>query len=95
MVSRQNSPEPTLLRVPLNSPVKKYPSLSSQYSANIRPHCFRLAKHVLALACFLTRCKAGIRIDKSSAIIAMTTKSSINVNACRFRILIPFTRKST
>jgi len=49
-----------------------------------------LAKQALDLACFLTRCKAGINIDNNSAIIAMTTKSSISVKPLRLLIVTPY-----
>ena len=44
------------------------------------PHCLRFDRQATALACFFTRCNAGINIAINSAIMAITTKSSINVN---------------
>lgn len=41
------------------------------------------------LDCFLTRCKAGISIDINKAIMAITTRSSISVNAFRLVIAKP------
>ena len=49
----------------------------------MRPHCFSNAWQATALACFFTRDRAGINIPISNAIIAITTKSSINVNPLR------------
>jgi serine acetyltransferase len=40
-----------------------------------------LERHSTLCACFRTRARAGIKMDISSAIMAITTKSSTNVNA--------------
>jgi hypothetical protein len=45
------------------------------------PHCRRFDWQATALACFLTLWIAGIRIAISSAMMEITTKSSISVNA--------------
>ena len=50
----------------------------------------RLAIQATDWACFLTLCKAGIRIAISKAMMAMTTSSSISVNPLRLRIAKPF-----
>jgi hypothetical protein len=42
--------------------------------------------HRTLLACILTRCKVGIRIAISSAMIAITTRSSIRVKAVELMI---------
>jgi hypothetical protein len=39
-----------------------------------------------ALACFLARCNAGMRMPINKAMMAMTTSSSINVKAFNFDI---------
>jgi hypothetical protein len=43
-----------------------------------------LLRHATLLPCLLTRCKAGINIAISSAMMAITTRSSIRVKALRF-----------
>jgi len=45
------------------------------------PHWRRFAWQATALPCLRARCKHGIKIDISRAITAITTSSSINVNA--------------
>jgi hypothetical protein len=47
------------------------------------PHCLRLAWQITDFACFLTRWSAGINIAINNAMIAITTRSSINVNPVR------------
>ncbi len=65
----------------LSAHSRKHPSFSLTNAAKCRPHCFRLAWQTTARACRRARCNAGIRIATSSAITAMTTNSSIRVNA--------------
>jgi hypothetical protein len=65
-----------------------HPSLSAWYAAIIAPICLQFAIHDKSLACFLTLLKAGISIDISSAIIAITTSNSTSVNPFRFSILL-------
>jgi hypothetical protein len=50
------------------------------YIEKKEPHCFRFDIHIVALVVFLVLARAGISIDIRSAIMAITTKSSINVN---------------
>ena len=50
----------------------------------------RFARQPIVLACFFTRCSAGISIAISNAIMAITTKSSIKVNALFLATTIPF-----
>ena len=47
------------------------------------PHCLRFDWQVAAFAYSLTRCSAGINNAINSAMMAITTKSSINVNPLR------------
>jgi len=63
------------------------PLLSSQYIFQKMPHCFNWTWQDTFLACCLTRCSAGIRIDISTAMTAITTSSSMSVNPCLLRML--------
>lgn len=59
------------------------------YIIAANPICFKLLKQLALRAFSLARAKTGNRIAANIAILAMTTKSSINVNAldllnCRF-----------
>jgi len=60
--------------------VGKNPLLSCVYMDQMRAHWCRFDWQATVLACLLTRCSAGINIAISSAMIAITTRSSINVN---------------
>ena len=71
-----------------------YKSWSSAYKLAPMPICFKLFLHTTPLACFFTRCSAGINIAINKAIIAITTKSSIKVNASRLnKIVLLFARR--
>ena len=50
-------------------------------------HCCRFPRQAVVLACLFTRFSAGINIDINSAMIAITTKSSINVKPIRLYIM--------
>ncbi len=60
------------------------------YIAKIAPHCLRFDWHSTAFACLRTLAKAGINIDIKSAIIAITTNNSTNVNPPFFFMISPF-----
>ena len=70
------------------------PLLSSVYMTQIVPHCLRFDWQTTARACLRTRCSDGIRIDISSAMMAMTTSSSISVKALRIGCSIMIARSS-
>src|SRR5262252_2138636 len=55
--------------------------LSPAYILIARPHCFKLLAHCALTAAALALLKAGSNIAARIAIIAMTTSSSIKVNA--------------
>jgi hypothetical protein len=59
------------------------PSLSSWYANQAPEIDLILAMHALPAACLRARCKAGMRIAISRAMMAITTNNSINVNAFR------------
>jgi hypothetical protein len=54
------------------------------------PYDLRFDLQKINLACFLTRCKAGINTPINSAIMAITTNSSISVNPVRLRVVTSF-----
>src|ERR1017187_4272148 len=54
---------------------------SSTYNCQPVCNCFKLFKHDVCSACCLARAKAGNSSTASIAMMAMTTSSSINVNA--------------
>ena len=56
------------------------------------PYWRRFDLQMMVLACSLTRCNAGMSIDMSRAIMAMTTSSSINVNAFLQNMVVYFAR---
>ena len=62
-------------------PAAKRPSLSWAYIFSVMPHCLSLVWQIVALACFRTRDRVGIRIARSRAIIAITTSNSMSVKA--------------
>ena len=51
-------------------------------------NCFRLSRQTARLPRSLARCSAGIKIAINMAIMAMTTKSSTDVNALGLFIMI-------
>jgi hypothetical protein len=53
-------------------------------------NCLRLLRHTARLPCSLTLFSAGINTAINIAIMAITTKSSTNVNPFRLPIMIPF-----
>ena len=55
--------------------------LSSAYMMAATINCFMLLVHLTPWACALARAKAGNNIAARMAMIAMTTRSSINVKA--------------
>src|SRR5438034_11198205 len=54
---------------------------SLKYIQLARPICLRLLRHLMACALVLDLAKAGNSMEARIAIIAMTTSSSISVNA--------------
>src|SRR5262249_32192996 len=55
-----------------------------------KPNCLRLLAQLRRLAASRTCCTAGSKSPISTATIAMTTRSSINVNADRRRCMMRF-----
>jgi hypothetical protein len=52
------------------------------------PHWWRFERQIAALVCSFALLSAGANIDINRAIMAITTKSSINVNPLRLFIVI-------
>src|SRR5512133_1221274 len=76
------SPGPYNLLWPMPSEGSTSPlSLATRYWA--RPHCFMLEVQLIFLALSLALESAGSSIAARIAMMAMTTSSSISVNACR------------
>ena len=63
----------------------------------MNPHCLTLERHTVAWAIFRAFCRLGIRIPISSAIVAITTRSSMRVNALRLLMIRvqPSSRRKT
>ena len=68
------------------------PPFSSVYRCQIRPHCLRLDWHETARAWSRTLCREGMRIPMSTAMMEITTNSSISVKAF-LDIFRPFTQR--
>src|SRR6266704_1208013 len=60
-------------------------SKSSAYILNANPHCLLLLRHAVAWALDLALLKAGNSMAARMAMMAMTTRSSIKVNAREFQ----------
>src|SRR2546426_1629974 len=56
-------------------------SLSSAYMTHERPSCFRLLRHVMPCAFVFALDSVGKSMDAKIAMMAMTTSSSMRVNA--------------
>src|SRR6266850_2026464 len=56
-------------------------SLSSAYRTHERPSCFRLSRHVMPCAFVFALDSVGKSMDAKIAMMAMTTSSSMRVNA--------------
>src|ERR1043166_3202658 len=74
--------QPDFVEVPLGEPSGgRYSSLSPAKTIVANPHCFKLLKQVEAPARALARLREGNKSEARTAMMAMTTSNSINVNA--------------
>jgi hypothetical protein len=74
----------------VHAPFQHELSWSVMYVLNTLPHWRRLAWHTTAFPCRRTRDNVGIRIAINRAMTAITTSSSMSVNAGRhFPTLFP------
>ncbi len=71
------------------NPPTRLASFSSLYISHARRRVLALPRQVMLRACSLATFKDGIRIAMSTAMMAMTTSSSIRVNARRSIVVSP------
>ncbi len=87
MAARGTAHQPTNLplgSVPVSSELMMRPSLSPEYMNQPRERFLVLLKQTLVPAFCLARFNAGMMMANSSEMIAITTSSSIKVNAFVF-----------
>src|SRR4030042_889195 len=68
------------------NPVRNLPLFSLMYVLKTKFHWRRLALQATARAWSLTLANAGMRMDTNNAMMAITTSSSISVNARRLTL---------